>query len=81
MKTRTYRVGLHSLTVTEQNGVISSQLNGTDPVVYDSIREAAVSIGETVGGWIAKALLVEAASEGLNIWEGVKNENTKISNQ
>lgn len=73
MKTRTYRVGFRSLTVTEQDGVISSQLNGADPVVYDSIREAAVSVGDTVGGWIKLAILAEAASEGLDIWKGVKN--------
>ena len=64
MKARTYKVGLHSLTLKEQDGFITSIKDGSEAVTYDSIREAAASIGDTVGDWITKSILAEAASEG-----------------
>lgn len=73
MKTRTYKVGLHSLTVKEQDGIITSIKDGSEAVTYDSIREAAASIGDTVGDWITKSILAEAASESLDIWKGINN--------
>lgn len=76
MRTRTYKVGLKSLEVSESNGIITTTLNGAEPISFDDVREAAVSIGDTVGDWITKSILAEAASEGLDIWKGLKNEHT-----
>ena len=77
LKSRTYKVGLHSLTVKEQDGIITSIKDGSEAVTYDSIREAAVSIGDTVGDWITKSILAEAASESLDIWKELKNGQSR----
>ena len=76
MKARTYKIGLHSLTLEEINGVITLTEDGRGPFVYTNVREAAVAVGDTVGDWITKSLLAEAASEGMDIWKGLKNEQS-----
>lgn len=73
MRTRTYKIGLHSLTLEESNSVITLTEDGRGPFIYTNVREAAVAVGDTVGDWITKSLLAEAASEGMDIWKGLKN--------
>ena len=79
MKSRTYKVGLHSLSLSEDNGTITVLEDGRGPFIYTNGREAAVSIGDTVGDWITKFILAEAASEGLDIWKGLKNEQSSTN--
>ena len=73
MRKRVYKLGVHSLTVSENGGLLTVEEDDRKPVIFDNVREAAVSIGDTVGDWITKSLLAEAASEGLDIWKGLKN--------
>lgn len=76
MRTRTYKIGLHSLTLEEINGVITLTEDGRGPFIYTNVREAAVAVGDTVGDWITKSILAEAAFEGMDIWKGLKNEQS-----
>lgn len=79
MKQRTYKVGLHSLSLLEDNGTITVLEDSRGPFIYNNVREAAVAIGDTVGDWITKSLLAEAASEGMDIWKGLKNEQSSTN--